>query len=120
MYFLPVMKPKTGFILTLVGKSGDHLKHDWPDVSWWVVKLANAHDALLKWRATRWEVRYDHIFVQPREEDLDVMAGWYREGKTKPIIGEKFEIGQLEDVKRVCGLVNDGKGGIGNYVLVID
>jgi hypothetical protein len=28
MSFLPVMKSKTGLILTITGKSGDHLAHD--------------------------------------------------------------------------------------------
>jgi NADPH:quinone reductase-like Zn-dependent oxidoreductase len=119
MYFLPVMKPKTGLILTLTGKSGDHLKLDWPGVSWWVVQLCNSLDAMWRWRASRWDVTYDHIFVQPTEEDLDTMAEWYRQKYIKPIIGEKWRIEDIEEVRRVCWLVYKGKGGVGNYVLVI-
>lgn len=114
------MKPKTGLILTLTGKSGDHIKHDWPDVSRWLVYLANAHDALWRWRAARWGVVYDHVFVVANDDDLDCLAEWYKQGKLKPIIGEKWKIGELEEVRRVCWLVYKGKGGVGNYVLEID
>lgn len=120
MFFLPVMKPKTGVILTLTGKSGDHLAHDWPEASWVVVKIANVMDSMYRWRASRWEVKYDHIFVQPKEADLDTLAGWFKENKCKAITGEKWKIENLKDVRRVCGLVYAGHGGVGNYVLEID
>jgi NADPH:quinone reductase-like Zn-dependent oxidoreductase len=120
MYFLPAMKPKTGLILTLTGKSGDHLLHDWPEVSWWLVKFMNAPDAIYRWRAARWEITYDHVFIRPVEADLDMIAEWYNQKKVKPIIGEKWKIEELKEVRRVCGLVYAGKGGVGNYVLEID
>jgi len=120
MYFLPAMKPKTGLILTLLGKSGKNLKHDWPEVRWWVLYLADAHSALWKWRAARWGVTYDPVAIAPAEKDLEMMAEWYREKKTKPIITETWKIADLEEVRRVCGLVQSGKGGTGNYVLKID
>ena len=120
MSFLPVMKPKTGLILTLTGKSGTHLKHDWPNVSWWLVYVANAMDAVFKWRAARWKVVYDHVFIVPQGDDLDQMTEWYEQEKINPIIGEQFKFDDLENARRVCGIVYAGKGGIGNYVLTID
>lgn len=120
MSFLPVMKPKTGLILTLTGKSGDHLAHDWPEVSWLLIKFANIVDTVYRWRASRWGVEYDHMFICPAEADLDTVAAWYKENKVKAIIGEKWKIGDLEEVRRVCELVYAGKGGVGNYVVEID
>jgi NADPH:quinone reductase-like Zn-dependent oxidoreductase len=120
MSFLPAMKPKSGLILTITGKSGDHIAQEWPATPWLLVKLANTMDAMYRWRAWRWGVRYDHVFVVPAEKDLDMLAEWYKEKKVKAIIGEKLKMYDLENVRRVGGIVYAGKGGIGNYVIEID
>ena len=65
-------------------------------------------------------VKYDHMFICPAEADLNTLAVWFKEKKVKAIIGEKWKIENLKEVRRVCRLVHAGKGGIGNYVLEID
>jgi hypothetical protein len=45
-------------------------------------------DAVFKWRASRWKVRCDHIFVQLTSADLEKIAGWAKDGKLKSVIGK--------------------------------
>jgi hypothetical protein len=71
-------------------------------------------------RASRWGVKYDNMFICPAEADLNILAEWLKEKKVKAIIGEKWNIENLKEVRRACGLVYAGKGGVGNYVLEID
>jgi NADPH:quinone reductase-like Zn-dependent oxidoreductase len=120
MSFLPVLKPETGLILTITGKSGTSLAHDWPEVSWLLVRFLNGLDALYTWRASRWGVTYHHIFIRPLKADLDLLAEWLKDGKAKAVIGAKLKMKDLEEVKKVCGLVYAGKGGIGKYVIEVE
>jgi len=59
MSYLEVMRGEgKGLVLSLTGKSGSHLKEDWPETPWWLVKILDWVDALFVWRAGRWGVIY--------------------------------------------------------------
>jgi NADPH:quinone reductase-like Zn-dependent oxidoreductase len=116
MGYLPVLK-KGGLLLTITGKEGWMLKDDWPEIGTWLVWVADVLDWWYKWRAGRWGVRYENVFVRPNGADLDVLAGWLVEGKAKPVIGRVVEWEDLEGVKALCQLIHDRKGGVGKYVI---
>jgi len=117
MSSLPVLKPKTSFLLTITGKSGQTLVKDWPTAPWLLLKFADALDSFYKWRASRWEIRYDHVFTQTINTDLDRLALWLEEGKVKAVIGREAKVEDLDAVRAMAQLVYAGHGGVGKYVV---
>jgi NADPH:quinone reductase-like Zn-dependent oxidoreductase len=119
MTYIEVVKPKTGLLLTIVGKSGQTLARDWPEVSWWLIKLLDVLDGVQKWRASRWGVKYDHVYTQFTSTASEKIAEWMKEDKLKAIIGKTAEIDDLETVREMFEAVTSAKGAIGKYVIKI-
>jgi len=119
MACLPILRQGTGVVLTIMGKSGKTLAEDAPDIPWILKKLLDVVDAVYKWRASRWGIRYEHANTQFTKEDSVRIESWIKEGKLKPIIGGVVGMDDLEGVKKVFGLVATGKGAVGNYVVKI-
>lgn len=117
MSYLPLLKPGSGMLLTITGKSGKILKEDWPEIGWWLMVAVNVLDGWYKWRAGRWDVKYDNVFVKPNEADLETLVGWVVEGKVRPVIGKVVGWEDLEGVRALCQLIYDRKGGVGKYVI---
>jgi len=119
MTYLPLMKSGSSVILSLKGKSGDTLAKDWPQLPWLVKVLMNGVDALTKWRAARWGVRYEHAHTQFTPEDVKRIEQWVVEGKLRAVVGESAQMGDLEAVRRMFDVVATGKGAVGKYVVVM-
>ena len=120
MPYIEVVKPKTGFLLTIVGKSGQTLAKDWPEVSWLMIKVLDALDGIQKWRASRWGVIYDHIYTQFTSTISESIAEWVKEGKLKAISSKTAEMDDLETVRGMFQEVTSAKGAIGKYVVKIE
>jgi NADPH:quinone reductase-like Zn-dependent oxidoreductase len=119
MACLPILRPGTGVVLTILGKSGKTLAEDVPEAPWILKKLLDAIDAVYKWRASRWGVRYEYANTQFTKEDSVRIDGWVSEGKLKPVVGEIAGMDDLDGVKMLFGLVATGRGAVGNYVVKI-
>jgi NADPH:quinone reductase-like Zn-dependent oxidoreductase len=88
MPYLPVLKGEMkGFLLTITGKEGRTLREDWPEIGGRLVCAVDLLDGWYRWRAGRWGVRYENVFVKADGVDLDVLAGWVIEGKVRPVTG---------------------------------
>jgi NADPH:quinone reductase-like Zn-dependent oxidoreductase len=120
MSYLPLLKPGTGMLLTITGKSGKILKGDWPEIGWWLVVAVDMLDWWYRWRAGRWNVKYDNVFVKANGADLETLVGWLVEGKVKPVIGKVVGWEDLEGVRALCQLIYDRKGGVGKYVMDLE
>ncbi|TVY92994.1 Reticulon-4-interacting protein, mitochondrial [Lachnellula willkommii] len=117
MAYLALLKPGTGVVLSVMGKSGTTLAEDYPRAPWVLRKLMDILDGTYKWRASRRGVRYEHANTQFSKEDSERIDGWVREGKLKPIVGEVFGMGDLDRVRKALDLVATGKGAVGKYVV---
>lgn len=117
MSYIEVMKPTSGVLFTITGKSGQTLKLDYPNIPWLLVKMMDIGDAVFKWRAARWKVKYDHVYVQPLNSDLKMLSGWVEEGKLKPVIGRTEKMLDIEKVRDMTSVAISGKGGIGRFVI---
>jgi NADPH:quinone reductase-like Zn-dependent oxidoreductase len=120
MSYLPVLKPRTGVLLTITEKSGKILKEDWPEIGWWLVLAVDVLDGWYRWMAGRWGVGYDNVFVKPNDADLEILARWAVERKVKPVIGRVVGWEDMEGVKALCQFIYDRKGGVGKYVIELE
>jgi NADPH:quinone reductase-like Zn-dependent oxidoreductase len=119
MPYIEVVKPGTGFLLTIVGKSGQTLAKDWPEAPWLLVKVLDTFDGVQKWRAWRWGVRYDHVSTQFTSATSENIGKWVKEGKLKAIIGKTVAMDDLEGVREMLDAAASAKGAIGKYVIKI-
>jgi NADPH:quinone reductase-like Zn-dependent oxidoreductase len=113
--YISLLKPHSGVLLTITGKSGKTLAKDFPKASWLLRCLMDAADSFFKWRARRWSVYYDHVYCPPRQEDLDTFSRYLAEGKVKPVIGRSAKMEDIETIRAMLGLL--GNGGMGRYVI---
>lgn len=120
MAYLAVLKPGSGMLLSITGKSGKILKEVWPEIGWWLVLAVDCLDGWYRWRAGRWGIRYDNVFVKPNGADLDTLVGWLVERKVKPVIGRVVGWEDLEGVRALCQFIYDRKGGVGKYVIDLE
>jgi NADPH:quinone reductase-like Zn-dependent oxidoreductase len=116
--YIAVLKPGAGLVLSITGKSGETIKKDLPDVPWLLEKLMDAHDAMQKWRAWRYGVRYDHVWVHMGHAEQ--ITKWAEEGKLKAVIGKTANLSDLETVRAMYEIVAQRKGSVGKYVITID
>ena len=119
MAYLALLKPGTGVVLSVMGKSGTTLMEDYPGAPWMVKKLMDVLDAFFKWRAARWGVRYEHANTQFTKADSERIGKWVGEGKLKPVVDEVFDMEDLDRVRKAFDLVWTGKGAVGKYVVKI-
>jgi NADPH:quinone reductase-like Zn-dependent oxidoreductase len=118
--YIAVLKPGSGLVLSILGKSGETMKKDFPETPWWLLKIMDAHDGMQKWRARRWGVRYDHVWNHFEERDAERIAEWAGEGKLKAVIGKTAKLSDLETVRALYDIVGQRKGSGGKYIVTID
>jgi NADPH:quinone reductase-like Zn-dependent oxidoreductase len=116
---LHLMKP--GGLIVSVGSLpfGKELKTvatDMPTVVRWIL---NGIGAVSQWRARRYGVTYQSLFMHPSAEDLTRLGRWADEGKVKPIVGRVARFDNLEDIRSGCQEILNAKGGTGKFVIQI-
>jgi hypothetical protein len=57
------------------------------------------------------------MFLEPNGKDLDSLREWIEEGKVKSVVGTVVNLRDIEEVRRACQVVYDGKGGLGKAVI---
>lgn len=76
----------------------------------------NAVDAVTRWRFGRMGVKYRYIFMEPTHEMMTVLKEDCERGWIRPLVGRKCLLDDVEEVKKHCQEVFDGKGGMGKFV----
>jgi NADPH:quinone reductase-like Zn-dependent oxidoreductase len=116
---LHLMKPG-GLIVSVsslpFGKELKTMAPDMPSVIRWIL---NGIGAVSQWRARRYAVQYQSLFMRPSAEDLGRLGRWADEGKVKPIVGRVARFDNLEDIRDGCQEILNGKGGTGKFVIQI-
>lgn len=125
MPFLSLMVPGTSSIVSIsTVPSGRQLQDSpamrrpgKPQMPWLPYLLLNSLDGVSRWRARRWGVEYQYMFLDSNGKDLRELTGYVEQGKLKPVVGTRVDLKDLEGVKKVAGMVYEGKGGIGKAVI---
>lgn len=119
MQFLSRMVPNTGLIISIsTTPSGSQMQSssETGKVPFVVSTVLNTLDSVRKWRARRWKVNYEYIFMKANGEDLDQLREYIDEGKLKPVVGLTVQFEDIEQVKKAAMTSYKGKGGIGKTV----
>jgi NADPH:quinone reductase-like Zn-dependent oxidoreductase len=117
---LKVVK-KGGVIVSIsTVPSGDQMMKQMPDLKFYLRFALNFVDWVLRsW--TKWnDVDYGYMSLEGNREDLERLTGWVEEGSLRPVVGEMAGLSDIEGVRRGCGRILDGKGGVGKFVIEID
>jgi NADPH:quinone reductase-like Zn-dependent oxidoreductase len=120
--FVSLMKPKDSLILSISTlPSGKQMKVAAPNMKWYLAYILNLADWFLRtYITTWWGVGYAWFDLVPNGKDLKILAGMVDRGELRPVVGEVVKLSDLEGVRRVCGMVLDGKGGVGKFVVEVD
>lgn len=127
MAFLSLMVPGTSSIVSVSTVPSGRQMQDAPimrrpgnpQVPWLPYLFLNLLDGVSRWRARRWGVEYQYMFLDTKGKDLRELAGYVEQGKLKPVVGTRADLKDLEGVKKVAGMVYAGKGGIGKTVIKV-
>src|SRR5947209_707838 len=108
------MKPGTGTIISIsMTPSGNLLQEKAPQTPSLIRIGLNLVHFFNQWRASRYGVTYDYIFMTPGAADLRQLGGWVEEGKIKPVVGSIVSFDDIKSIRDACNKVYEGKGGIG-------
>ena len=119
--FMPLLKPKTGRIITISAiPSGDQIKNGIaPSLPIYLKATLNLLWSFSLCWAWWYQVKYEYMFMHPIAKDLEQVAKWAEEKKLRPVVGQTVDLNNLEAVRDACNQVYLGKGGIGKAVVKI-
>ncbi|KAG5970705.1 hypothetical protein E4U55_001504, partial [Claviceps digitariae] len=122
MEFLSRMVPETGLIISIsTTPSGTQMQSssDLGNVPFVVSTVLDTLDSVRKWRARRWKVQYEYLFLEPNGQDLDELRTYVDDGKVKSVVGLTVPFENIEQVKQAAMTSYQGKGGIGKTVFTM-
>jgi NADPH:quinone reductase-like Zn-dependent oxidoreductase len=125
MDYLSLLRPKTGMIISIATTpSGEQVQTSGmmhipskPVVPSYIRILLNMVDKMRKYRASRWNVTYSYLFLDANGKDLDTLRELIEKGSVKPIVGTTANFKDIDEVRKACELVYNGKGGVGKAVI---
>ena len=100
--------------------SGSAMRKTSPDVPLYIVYGLDLVDWALRSYTSWMGVRYSYLFLDGNAADLEKFSQWVEEGKVKPVVGSTAKLSDIEAVKKGCGQIFEGKGGVGKFVIEID
>ncbi|KAG6004675.1 hypothetical protein E4U21_000830 [Claviceps maximensis] len=122
MDFLSRMVPETGLIISIsTTPSGTQMQSssDLGQVPFVVSTVLDTLDSVRKWRARRWKVQYEYLFLEPNGQDLDELRAHVDDGKVKSVVGLTVPFEDIEQVKKAAMTSYQGRGGIGKTVFTM-
>jgi NADPH:quinone reductase-like Zn-dependent oxidoreductase len=120
-WYLEVMKPNTGLVYSVsTAPSGKILAQVIPGAPKWAQVFMNFVDRVLTWRAWRWGVTYEYLFIDPQPEELEQGSKWVTEGKIRAVVGSTAELSNIDKIRAGCQQIFETKGGTGKFVVVVD
>lgn len=119
MDYLSLIRPKTGYMVSIstIPRGDDFADLGSLKITFLARKLLNLADNVNKWRASRWDVKYKYLVMQPSGKDLEQLREYVESGKLRPVIGNTVHYQDVEAVRKGCDVVYRGKGGIGKTVI---
>ncbi|GAM90009.1 hypothetical protein ANO11243_080490 [Dothideomycetidae sp. 11243] len=125
MQFLSLIRSSTGMIISISTlPSGVQLQEssllrrpEKPQLPFLVRMFLDLADAVSKFRARRWGVHYQYLFLDSNADDLDYLAAAITDRKIAPVVGSRADFRDIEKVRAMCETVYTGKGGLGKAVI---
>lgn len=122
MECLSLLRPKTGYIVSIATtpRGDDFAKAANINISFPFRHILNYIDTLRTWRASRWDIKYKYMFMEPSGKDLEELKKYVENGKLRPVVGIKAHYKDVDAVKEACDVVFRAKGGIGKSVITFE
>lgn len=79
----------------------------------------DATDQVRKLKARYYGVEYKYIFMDPNGKDLALLKYAAEEGKLRPVVGLRVDLGDIGKVREACWQTYKGKGGLGKTVFEV-
>jgi NADPH:quinone reductase-like Zn-dependent oxidoreductase len=112
---------KGGVIVSIsLGVNGTDFKKQNPSMPTYMEYILNAVDWLLRTYVGWFGVSYKALAMRGNAKDLERLRSWVDEGKVKPIVGSVVKLSDIEEVRKGCQQLLDGKGGVGKFIVEID
>lgn len=77
----------------------------------------NLTDQVRKVRARRYKTEYSYMFLVSSGKNLDELRRYVEDGRLKTVVGSVVDLQDVEAVRKACGTVYSGRGGIGKLVI---
>lgn len=77
----------------------------------------NMLDQVRKARAYRYKTEYSYMFLVSSGENLDELTRYVEVGRLKTVVGSVVDLQDIEAVRKACGTVYSGRGGLGKLVI---
>lgn len=77
----------------------------------------NMLDQVRKARAYRYKTEYSYMFLVSSGENLDELTRYVEDGRLKTVVGSVVDLQDIEAVRKACGTVYSGRGGLGKLVI---
>ena len=114
---IPLMKKGARIVSISTVPSGKIMKEMQPDVPGFLVVILS----IVNWIFEMWTswngVNYSYLLLRGNTKDLESLAKWVDEGKVRPVVGMRVKMEDIEEVRKGCQMIFDGKGGIGKLVI---
>lgn len=127
MQFLPLLVRSTGMVVSISTKpsaatlqaSSVMKRPDNPRIPFYGRIFLDLGDSINKLRAYYYGVEYKYWFLAPNAKDLDTLRGYVEEGKLLPVVGARVDMMDIDQVREVCQVIYNGKGGLGKTVIEV-
>lgn len=111
---------KAGTIVSFSGiPSGTNLKEFLPQSNTALVWALDTVVKVQRWRVGRYGVKYVSILNKAEPGEMERVRMWVEEGKLRSVVGKTVRLGDIEELRRVCGEVAKGRGGVGKVVVEV-
>ncbi|KAM3512392.1 hypothetical protein MY11210_003958 [Beauveria gryllotalpidicola] len=125
--FMPLLVKGSGLVVSVsTVPSGATLQNssfmdtpDRPRLPIAVRVFLDATDQLRKLKARFYGVEYKYIFVEPSGKHLALLGDAAEQGKLRPVVGLRVDLGDIDKVREACWQTYNGKGGLGKTVFEV-
>lgn len=77
----------------------------------------NLLDGIRRLRANRYHTEYSYMVLESSGKDLDELKQYVEDGGLRTVVGTKVDLRDIEEVRKACGVVYSGRGGVGKLVI---
>ncbi|PQK17532.1 hypothetical protein BB8028_0008g00420 [Beauveria bassiana] len=125
--FMPLLVKGSGLVVSVsTGPSGASLQNssfmdtpDKPRLPIAVRMFLDATDQLRKLKARYYGVEYKYIFLESSGKHLALLGDAAEQGKLRPVVGLRVDLGDIDKVREACWQTYKGKGGLGKTVFEV-
>ncbi|KAJ5625167.1 hypothetical protein N7510_001476 [Penicillium lagena] len=127
MPYLSLLRPGSGKVVSISTlPSGDQMQSSSvmrvpgsPGLPRPIRFVLNALDSIRRYRARRWKVGYEYMFLEPNWQDLEILGQAVEQGQLRSVVGTEARLADIEAVRMAAQMVYSGKGGVGKAVIIV-